>query len=63
MRKDLVCDMHVDEHSAAAVSHYGGVTYYFCSPSCKEQFDEQPKRYIRKRDTPPTHRKHQAPDT
>jgi YHS domain-containing protein len=23
----------------------GNYTYYFCSPRCKEQFDQNPERY------------------
>ncbi len=48
MPKDLVCDMQVDEQEAASkglTSEYQGTTYYFCSPGCKRQFDQNPERY------------------
>ena len=47
MTKDPVCGMKVDEKSAPAISAYAGVTYAFCSPHCKQQFDQQPERYAR----------------
>lgn len=27
-------------------SQYQGKTYYFCSPSCKRQFEQYPQRYV-----------------
>ena len=45
---DPVCEMQVDEQTAAAKSEYQGQTYYFCSPGCKRQFDKDPERYLRK---------------
>lgn len=47
MTKDPVCGMKVDEKSAPATSSYAGVTYAFCSPHCKQQFDQQPEQYAR----------------
>ena len=44
--KDPVCGMMVDEKKAAATSEYKGKTYYFCSPSCKEDFDKTPSKFI-----------------
>ena len=35
---DPVCGMEIDPASAAA-TRGGGVTYYFCSQQCAEQFD------------------------
>ena len=46
MALDPVCGMEVDEQQAAAKSEYQGKTYYFCSPSCKRQFDKDPERYL-----------------
>ncbi len=46
MAKDLVCDMEVDEKTAAATSEYKGKTYYFCALGCKKAFDENPAKYI-----------------
>jgi len=48
MAKDPVCGMKVDEQYALATSSYAGVTYSFCSPYCKQQFDQQPEQYARR---------------
>jgi YHS domain-containing protein len=45
MAKDPVCGMQVNEQQAAGKSEYQGQTYYFCSASCKQQFDQNPERY------------------
>jgi len=44
--KDPVCGMEVDPTSAARKSDYRGVTYYFCSKPCHEQFDADPAKYV-----------------
>ena len=44
--KDPVCGMTIEDSDAAAVSTYKGTTYYFCSPSCKKDFDKDPEVYI-----------------
>jgi len=46
MAKDPVCGMDVDPQKAAATSEYKGVTYYFCAPGCKRQFDQNPERFL-----------------
>jgi len=38
--------MEVDEKKAAATSEHEGKTYYFCAPSCKKAFDEDPEKYL-----------------
>jgi Cu(I)/Ag(I) efflux system membrane fusion protein len=43
--KDPSCGMELDPAKAAEKSEYHGKTYYFCSKSCKEQFDKDPKKY------------------
>ena len=45
---DPVCEMEVDEATAAATSVYQGRTYYFCAPGCKVAFDGDPQRYLQK---------------
>ncbi len=45
MAKDPVCTMEVDENSAEDKSDYEGKTYFFCSPSCKKAFDDNPDAY------------------
>ena len=46
MAKDPICGMKVDEKNAKYKSEYKGKTYYFCSPSCKEDFDKNPEKYL-----------------
>ncbi len=43
---DPVCKMTVDPTTAKYSSTYNGVTYYFCSQSCKTSFDANPTAYI-----------------
>src|SRR3954462_14008448 len=44
--KDPVCGMTVDPIKAAGRSDFDGTTHYFCSKSCKDRFDADPKSYI-----------------
>jgi YHS domain-containing protein len=46
MERDPVCGMDVDPNNAAGQSEYQGKTYYFCSPGCKQDFDQEPERYV-----------------
>ena len=48
MTKDPVCGMQIDEKQSAAKSDYNGQTYYFCSPSCKQKFEQDPVQYVEK---------------
>ncbi|ABK17929.1 efflux RND transporter periplasmic adaptor subunit [Syntrophobacter fumaroxidans] len=46
MALDPICGMEVDETRARAnglVSEYGGTTWFFCAPVCKQEFDSDPK--------------------
>lgn len=43
--KDPVCGMNVNPQNAAAKSDRGGQTFYFCSTSCKQKFDQNPQQY------------------
>jgi Cu+-exporting ATPase len=45
MAKDPVCGMQVDEKKAAGNVVHKGVTYYFCSDSCKRRFLSSPDKY------------------
>jgi YHS domain-containing protein len=38
--------MEVDEKSAKDNVTFQGQSYYFCSPECREEFDEAPEDYI-----------------
>jgi YHS domain-containing protein len=44
--RDPVCGMTVTKAGAAGSSEYQGKTYYFCSTSCKQSFDKNPKQYL-----------------
>lgn len=46
MAIDPVCQMEVDEPSAAGKSTHDGKTYYFCSTGCRESFEKDPGRYL-----------------
>ncbi len=49
--KDPTCGMEVDvarARSAGRTTQYQGKTYYFCSSSCKEKFENNPEVYLRK---------------
>ena len=48
---DPVCGMTVEKETAAAMSEYKGVTYYFCAPGCKTAFDEEPEKYLQQSQT------------
>ena len=44
---DPVCGMTVDPATAEYRSFQKGETYYFCSASCKANFDKNPGKYVR----------------
>jgi len=46
MAKDVVCGMDVDESTAPAVSEHNGKTYYFCCEHCKQNFEQDPEKYV-----------------
>ena len=58
MTKDPVCGMQINEKEAAGTSTYKGMTYYFCSLSCKTAFDKNPDQYARKGDDQSQHGPH-----
>ena len=48
MVRDPVCGMQIDEEQAEAqglVSDFDGEEYFFCSPGCKQSFDQNPAAY------------------
>lgn len=47
MARDPVCAMNVDEKRPAGTSIHAGKTYYFCSYSCKVEFDKNPSKYVK----------------
>jgi Cu+-exporting ATPase len=46
MEIDPVCGMEVDPQSAVGSFDYHGMTYYFCSAGCLEDFKEDPESYV-----------------
>ena len=56
MAIDPVCGREVDEHSATDKATHRGEnhyfykeqTYYFCSKDCKDKFQADPEKFIRR---------------
>ena len=51
LSKDPVCGIDVSRSKAEKTgrkARAGNVTYYFCSDECKEQFNQNPARYVKK---------------
>ncbi len=46
MATDPVCKMEVDPATAEFTSEYDDKSYYFCSESCKEEFESDPEEYL-----------------
>ncbi len=44
--RDPICGMMVEMATARYVSEYRGQKYYFCSASCKTQFDKNPEAVV-----------------
>lgn len=44
-KKDPVCGMAVEPGKAAGASVHAGKTYYFCSTSCRDKFEQEPAKY------------------
>ncbi len=44
--KDPVCGMGVDPKHATDVSKFKGKAYYFCSSNCKQEFENDPKKFV-----------------
>jgi len=45
LETDLVCDMKVDPQQSLQYG-YRGATYYFCAPSCRRLFMENPEAHL-----------------
>src|SRR5579864_2351406 len=43
---DPVCGMTIDPADAVGTHAHRGTTYYFCNPSCLEQFRADPERFL-----------------
>ncbi len=46
MARDPVCHMEVYPSRAAGSAEYGGETFFFCAPVCRERFLDDPERYL-----------------
>lgn len=46
MVRDPVCKMEVDEEKAPFKSTFEGKDYFFCTETCKKDFDKNPRLYI-----------------
>lgn len=44
--KDPVCGMPVDPSHAKAAAVHDGRTYFFCSISCREKFEQDPTKFV-----------------
>lgn len=49
---DPVCGMRIEEKDAAATTVHQGETYFFCSPSCKADFDQNPQAFLKGKGAP-----------
>ncbi|HEY4475680.1 MAG TPA: YHS domain-containing protein [Candidatus Paceibacterota bacterium] len=45
---DTVCGMELGLDKIRLAKEYNGETYYFCSKSCKDHFDDEPEKYAPK---------------
>ena len=43
---DPVCGMTVETATARHTAEFGGRTYYFCCPGCRNQFVREPERFL-----------------
>jgi len=55
MEHDPVCGMEIMEIIKAEATVYKGRTYYFCTPLCKIQFEQDPEKYIKNNEDDHTH--------
>ncbi|MBZ5561315.1 MAG: heavy metal translocating P-type ATPase [Acidobacteriia bacterium] len=53
---DPVCGMEINPADAVGTHEHGGVTYYFCNPSCLENFRADPAKYLAPAPSPPDQR-------
>ena len=45
MAIDPVCGMEIEEAQAPATTEFEGRMYYFCSESCRDEFEANPQLY------------------
>jgi len=44
---DPVCGMSIELGAQQEHAELEGVTYYFCSPACRQQFESNPREFVR----------------
>jgi len=44
--KDIVCGMEMEKRKSFSSLKYHGRWYYFCSESCRREFQRNPQRYL-----------------
>ncbi|MFA5780283.1 MAG: YHS domain-containing protein [Elusimicrobiota bacterium] len=49
MGKDLVCGMKINPETAKVTVEYKETIYYFCSRYCKEEFEKNSEKYLKKK--------------
>lgn len=47
MATDPVCGMSIEREKAVAMFEYKGTTYYFCAQGCRDEFAQQPEKYLK----------------
>ncbi|HEY2980193.1 MAG TPA: YHS domain-containing protein [Anaerolineales bacterium] len=47
MEIDPVCGMEVDAENAVWTAEYDGTIYYFCSPGCRADFENNPEKFLK----------------
>lgn len=47
MTKDPVCEMPIEADDANHQIEKDGVIYYFCSEGCREEFENEPEKYLK----------------
>jgi YHS domain-containing protein len=57
---DPVCGMEIDPATAAGTRVADGETYFFCSQTCLDAFENNPAMYAHHRDEHAGHRHHAA---
>lgn len=49
MAEDPICGMVVEPKTAEFWTVRGGQTYYFCGEVCKDKFEKEPAKYLKKK--------------
>jgi P-type Cu+ transporter len=42
---DPVCGVDLEEQQAGARAEHAGLTYYFCSETCRDEFEANPRGF------------------